>query len=666
MKLETLRLENVRSYADASVEFQDGVTLLEGDVGSGKSTILYAIEFALFGLGDLKAAHVLRHGADEGFVELSLDVNGKKIRIHRALERRKTTKQAPGWIEEDGLRTEYSPEELKAQVLKLLEFRENPSSKATSWIFRYAVFTPQEQMKEILSLKPEERLQTLRKAFGVQEYKTAQEHAVLVQRFYREKAKEHQGSLLDLPEWLEKKKNLEQKKQDHQFRAVQTQDALFQTQQRLNDAQRKLDELEQQALALEKVGAELPLWESRIRDLENQIQNLERQKKESEKQRLEIDQKINEINHRIRLVPENSTQEFEEAEKTFYRLQSELGAAQQKANEFSQLQTGACPTCGQKIQGSLAERVAHAQKELYAKEREYEAAKTRHDEVRRLRDALLEQKTMRERLDDVAAERERLNHDDPNPQIQRLQNQRRELEGQRHVKIQEFAAFRHVQNRRAHAQEARDGAREEKNKLEQTHARLDAEAKNVEDQLAEAERKIHEKTDIQKDLAATQQRTAWLEEHFQPALSSIEQHVLRHINDEFNHAFKKHFATLLESPDVDAEVDDAFTPQVKQQGYEQDWTALSGGEKSALALSYRLALNELVRKTTPSLKNNLLMLDEPTDGFSKEQLSRMRDALNAVGAKQVILVSHERELEAFCDQVFLVEKHGGQSTVKAL
>ncbi|MDP2717792.1 MAG: SMC family ATPase, partial [Candidatus Micrarchaeota archaeon] len=118
--------------------------------------------------------------------------------------------------------------------------------------------------------------------------------------------------------------------------------------------------------------------------------------------------------------------------------------------------------------------------------------------------------------------------------------------------------------------------------------------------------------------------------------------------------------------DLHAETDAAFTPQIRQQGFEQDYAALSGGEKSALALAYRLALNTLVRQTTPSLKENLLILDEPTDGFSKEQLSRMRSVLQEAGAGQILLVSHERELESLCDQVFLVEKRDGKSAIRPL
>lgn len=66
------------------------------------------------------------------------------------------------------------------------------------------------------------------------------------------------------------------------------------------------------------------------------------------------------------------------------------------------------------------------------------------------------------------------------------------------------------------------------------------------------------------------------------------------------------------------------------------------------------------------MKSNLLILDEPTDGFSKEQLFKVRDILNELDCPQIIIVSHERELESFADNVFRVEKVDGVSKVMAL
>ena len=59
MILNSIELENIRSYDKESIEFPRGITLFEGDVGSGKSSVLMGIEFALFGLGSQKAESLL-------------------------------------------------------------------------------------------------------------------------------------------------------------------------------------------------------------------------------------------------------------------------------------------------------------------------------------------------------------------------------------------------------------------------------------------------------------------------------------------------------------------------------------------------------------------------------------------------------------------------------
>jgi DNA repair protein SbcC/Rad50 len=63
------------------------------------------------------------------------------------------------------------------------------------------------------------------------------------------------------------------------------------------------------------------------------------------------------------------------------------------------------------------------------------------------------------------------------------------------------------------------------------------------------------------------------------------------------------------------------------------------------------------------MESNLLILDEPTDGFSKEQLLKVQDILIELECPQVIIVSHEQELESFADQIFRVSKEHGVSTI---
>jgi len=49
------------------------------------------------------------------------------------------------------------------------------------------------------------------------------------------------------------------------------------------------------------------------------------------------------------------------------------------------------------------------------------------------------------------------------------------------------------------------------------------------------------------------------------------------------------------------------------------------------ALAYRLSLNQVINNLMSTIKTrDLLILDEPTDGFSGEQLDRMRDILGLI------------------------------------
>ena len=49
MIVKQLILENIRSHESTKIEFAEGKTLIRGDIGSGKSSIMMSIEAALFG-----------------------------------------------------------------------------------------------------------------------------------------------------------------------------------------------------------------------------------------------------------------------------------------------------------------------------------------------------------------------------------------------------------------------------------------------------------------------------------------------------------------------------------------------------------------------------------------------------------------------------------------
>ncbi|WP_349253551.1 AAA family ATPase [Halobacterium salinarum] len=50
MQFQRIHVQNWRCFTDESVRFEDGVTVLYGNNGSGKSSLLEAAFFALYGI----------------------------------------------------------------------------------------------------------------------------------------------------------------------------------------------------------------------------------------------------------------------------------------------------------------------------------------------------------------------------------------------------------------------------------------------------------------------------------------------------------------------------------------------------------------------------------------------------------------------------------------
>jgi exonuclease SbcC len=90
MKIDIVQLENVRSHVKSTVPFTRGFNCVVGGVGCGKSSLLYAVDFALFGdtIGSKSFEYLLREGCDSCRVTLQFTQNGNTYKLTRGLKRR--------------------------------------------------------------------------------------------------------------------------------------------------------------------------------------------------------------------------------------------------------------------------------------------------------------------------------------------------------------------------------------------------------------------------------------------------------------------------------------------------------------------------------------------------------------------------------------------------
>lgn len=88
MKIKRLRLENIRSYDEQTIEFPEGTILIHGENGAGKTSLLMGLFGGLFlsditnvGSNNFNLSDLVRRGADRGCVELDFEVDGEEYSV---------------------------------------------------------------------------------------------------------------------------------------------------------------------------------------------------------------------------------------------------------------------------------------------------------------------------------------------------------------------------------------------------------------------------------------------------------------------------------------------------------------------------------------------------------------------------------------------------------
>jgi len=670
--IKSLTLQNIRSYKESTINFPQGLTLFEGDIGSGKSTILMALEFALFGLGSATAPSLLRAKESSGAVSLIFDVAGEEYIVNRSLERKGPSIQQGGGSLKgpDGV-IPLSASELKIKVLKILKFNEPQATRAHSQIFRYAVYTPQEDMKEILGKAADKRLETLRKALRVEEYKTARDNSISLANSLKSKATELGGQSSDL-----ETKNAQLEKNERQI-AKDTED-----ERRLGEEAKLLGEriraLDDELSSLRDQEGKLSQNKLLIPELEDQISRLEKEMGEAEERAFKAHQNLDEWQAKIEQLPslEKPTEkpeaaiseEMELLRKDSKRLRDDVATKLAKLRDFEHIhQEGVCPTCETQVDAQEFTAKLNQKKEDWSRaKQEADSYEQKLEAIEQLSEALKEYNRSIEKLSEY---KERITL--YNETIQREKEKTEELQPEKKDKqdklnkaLEEQKELAGVSARLEPLQDEKKQVEEELENKRRSADALSGEIRSNKKNIVELKEEIANKQSQLNRANVLSEYKIWLDDYFAKALDSIEKHVMSSYQQEFNEHFQRFFASLVEDETKDARIDDDFTPLIEQDGWEMNLDYLSGGERTSVALAYRLALNILVRKTTGSMDSNLLILDEPTDGFSREQLEKVRDIFIEIQCPQVIIVSHERDLESFAGQVFAVTKNEGISTVE--
>ena len=111
MNIQKIHLNNVKSYADETLSFREGINIIGGLNGAGKTTIIEAIGYCLFGKKpDYTFSEFVRRGEKDGFIEIWFEIDDIVYKIVRTFTDRQT-KEWNIYDAESGRRVDLHGEE---------------------------------------------------------------------------------------------------------------------------------------------------------------------------------------------------------------------------------------------------------------------------------------------------------------------------------------------------------------------------------------------------------------------------------------------------------------------------------------------------------------------------------------------------------------------------
>ncbi len=147
-------------------------------------------------------------------------------------------------------------------------------------------------------------------------------------------------------------------------------------------------------------------------------------------------------------------------------------------------------------------------------------------------------------------------------------------------------------------------------------------------------------------------------------IRSIREYVRLKFINEFKSLFKARFEELRNENDYLLDIDNNYNVIINAGNEETDARALSGGEKTSVAIAYRLALSSLASILGGVGKNELILMDEPTSGLDKEDINALTSAITKItDLKQIVIVTHEDSMKNIADRVIKLKKEAGVSTL---
>jgi len=691
MRIKTVHLENIRSHVKSEVPFQGGFNCLVGGLGWGKSSILYAIDFALFGdpLGR-SFDYLLREGKDSGKVVVHFTHGGKNYTISRGIAKKgkgisQDTEELK-LLEENKVIASARSEAVAEQLKAITGIDKD--------VFREVIWVRQEHLKELLDVTPRERQKRFDELFGLSDYEVAWTNLASSLRDYKNEKdyNERDPDVVATP-----KLQTDYNKAAEEFSIIENELSNFETKlaqaesalkeaisrlQNLEELRRKTEELRRKEAqlqsdianieeALARLFAEMEKKQESVKELEERLNSMEIQKK-SQYEALE----------KIGLKPEPTVEELREHLKTLeQQIANILGEQEATKKEIlntqkrvSNLATeNKCPLCSQTLtEDYKKELIRQSQEENSQHEKRFAELRKDIDLLEKLRGIIAPVISNLQSLNPVMEEIEKrlVKEQESLGRLSKEIAEKQEKEKHTQSKLDtvrteiakfDVAELENAQRIRDAAFQQHSNVKSDLKNMERLKNDISLRMNNLKERLDNAQQKIDKMKKIEKLLGVLD------------GIRGVYRSIQPKLRSEFITYLQRVVQQVLDTlvggvgPMLIVKIDETYSPIVKsEEGYERDITNLSGGERTLLAFAYRIGLGQLIMQSRTGHGLYMLLLDEPTESLGREDgsIDRLAEAISRLKAiEQIIAVTHSEAFAEKAEHVIRLEKEAGESRV---
>ena len=183
--ITSIELGNFISHSETRLNFEDGVTVFVGHNGAGKSSIIDAITFGLFGEHTRKSnKSLIRRGTSQAYVKVRFSAKNRKYEVTRKIDAKGTL--AAQFVEILG------DQELVKAAGERRQFGESTTHEIETTLgldfqkLKIASIVQQGELNSIIKAKPKEFKELLNAIIGIDKLDLASENLKVTQKNFRQ------------------------------------------------------------------------------------------------------------------------------------------------------------------------------------------------------------------------------------------------------------------------------------------------------------------------------------------------------------------------------------------------------------------------------------------------------------------------------------------------